>query len=691
MPNQLADESSPYLQQHKNNPVNWYPWGKEAFEKAREEDKLLFISIGYSSCHWCHVMARESFEDEETAQYLNDHFISIKVDREEYPGIDKAYQEMFQMIHQRGGGWPLSVWAQPDGTPFYIGTYFPDSPRHNMPSFMDVNQRIVKLWQEEPDALQQQGGRLAIALKQMGEGWNNNHSELTEDLYYKEIIGIQRRFDETFGGIGTAPKFPHVSTLRFLLREGLYKDIPDIVDFVSFTFHKMAKGGIYDQLGGGFARYSVDRQWLVPHFEKMLYDNGALIKLGAELAEINGDQFIEFIVKDTINWLAREMRHEHGGFYSALNAESEGREGAYYVWYQDELQELLGDHYPLAAARYGISKEGNFEDPHHPEITGMNILSLSKSIQQLGEEFDQSEEEIIAALQQIRKILFEHREHREKPSTDTKILTSWNCIAIRGLLTAGELLEYPQATKLAVDALNFLLEYNVTKSMVRRKYMKSTEDFEDREIDGILDDYSFMMAALIDAYEHTDNFDYILTADKILKLTDTKFYDEAEGIYFLNPSTSEDLFNRVVQVSDDSMESGLGVLVYVLFKLGKYLEKPELISRGDDLINKLSSRYADYPGATSTLLNSASMYLRYPDEIVMVHPTAELNDAVLSSYTHNRLIYRYDGQSSDKPDWEVLENRTDRTEPTVFICRGQTCSLPLTSAEQVKNELSLNS
>ncbi|MHA2501901.1 MAG: thioredoxin domain-containing protein [Candidatus Kariarchaeaceae archaeon] len=683
MTNRLADESSPYLQQHKDNPVDWYPWGEEAKKIAKDLNKPLFISIGYSTCHWCHVMARESFEDEVTAAYMNANFVNIKMDREEYPGVDKAYQEMFQMLHRRGGGWPLSVWAHPDGTPFYIGTYFPEKPRHSMPSFMDVNQQLMAMWGTDRQALDTQGSRLAAALRQSGSNWKAGTKELSEDLYYKEIIGLQSRFDTQFGGIGGAPKFPRIETLRYLLREGLVKDIKEAISFVSFTYHKMSRGGIYDQLGGGFARYSVDREWLVPHFEKMLYDNGALLQLGAELAQATDDKFVEFVVRDTIAWMAREMRHPGGAFYAAQNAESEGREGAFFVWHVPELREVLGEHYGLAASRYGITDSGNFDDPHHPEIKGMNVLSVVKTIDQLVEEFEKDRDEIIDGLEHIRKTLYEVRDKREHPSTDTKILTSWNGIAIRGLLAAGQLLDYDKATQLGLEALEFLVTHHIKEDTVLRRYHETEET---KMVEGVLDDYSFLIASLIDAYEVTDDFEKIRLARKILQWTDTKFFNTDEGLYYVNPSGADDLFAPVLQTTDDSMASGLGVMVYNLFKLGKYLEEPALISRGDEIINRLLKYAGDYPGAMSTTLNSASPYFRYPHELVLTHPTPELDRAVLSHFIPDRLVYRYHGES-DKPDWEVLENRTESSEPTVYICKGQTCSLPLHSVDSVHEEL----
>ncbi|MHA2097999.1 MAG: thioredoxin domain-containing protein [Candidatus Kariarchaeaceae archaeon] len=692
MVNRLAKESSPYLQQHKDNPVNWWAYSEEAFDEAKKLNRPIFISIGYSTCHWCHVMARESFEDGETAKFMNENFVNIKIDREEYPDVDKAYQEMYQMLNRRGGGWPLSVFAHPDGSPFFIGTYFPKKASFGMVSFMNLNQQIITAWNGEKEVVEKQATNLVRGLKSLGEYMYQSKGELSENLLANEVVGIKKRFDGNDGGIGAAPKFPRVSLFRFLLQEGYTKSIPDLIGYTRFTYHKMAKGGIYDQLGGGFSRYSVDAKWLVPHFEKMLYDNAGLIQLGAEIYAVTKDPFIAWVVKDSINWLEREMLSPQGGFYSALNAESEGREGTYFVWQQNEIQEILTDKFEIAKLRYGITQKGNFKDPHHPEIKGMNVLSIVKSMQDIASELNLNEDEVFEDLNEIRQILFENRHKREAPSTDTKQITAWNCLMIRSLLVAAELIDYPEAADIALKALEFIINRNVNEDCVLRTY-QSEGDHIKRNIEGVLPDYSFLIAALIQAFEYTDSWEYIKIANRVHHLAESKFYDPEIGIYFLNSASEQRLLGRVVAISDDSMSSGLGAMVENLFKLGKYTMSRDLVDRGQKLAERFVERVNEFPGSMSTLLMGLTNYVRYPTEIVIVNDEdGSLSQSHRSAYIPHRIVYRWNKTNKDdgRPKWDVLESRDDTEVGTVFICEGMTCSLPLISKESVIEELTKN-
>ncbi len=690
--NRLGKESSPYLQQHKENPVHWWAYSDEAFEEAKHRNKPIFISIGYSTCHWCHVMARESFEDTDTANFMNENFVNIKIDREEHPDVDKAYQEMYQMLNRRGGGWPLSVYAHPDGSPFFIGTYFPKKASFGMVSFMNLNNQILTAWKEDKEAVEKQATNLIRGLRSLGEYMYQSKGVLSEDLFAKEVTGIQRRFDGSYGGIGNAPKFPRVSLFRFLLQEGVTKNIPDLIAYTRFTYHKMVKGGIYDQLGGGFARYSVDAKWLVPHFEKMLYDNAGLIQLGSELYSIVKDPFISWAVQDTINWVKREMLSPENGFYSALNAESEGREGTFFVWDLDEVKEILEDDFEIAKLRYGLTQKGNFKDPHHPEIKGMNILSITRTMQEISKELNIAEDEVFSRLDQIRQLLFENRFKREAPSTDTKQITAWNCLMIKALLVAAESIGSEETGIVALKTLDFILRENLKENLLLRTY-QSEEGHINRNIEGVLPDYSFLISALIQAFEYTDNWGFIVIANTVHEMAEKKFFDLEAGIYFLNSSSEKNLLGRVVSVSDDSMSSGLGMMVENLFKLGKYTMNSELVDRGQKIAEKFVERVNEFPGSMNTLLIGVTNYLRYPKEIVIVNDeNRELDKGIHSSYIPHRLIYRWNknNQLDGRPKWAVLEARDTTQLPTVFICEGMTCSLPLTNVDAVFDELSVN-
>jgi uncharacterized protein len=683
--NQLANETSPYLLQHKNNPVNWYPYTTEVLDKAKTKNMPIFLSIGYSSCHWCHVMARESFEDEKTANYMNENFINIKVDREERPGLDKVYQELYQMINHRGGGWPLSVWMLPDGRPFFIGTYFPDQPRHNMPSFMQLNERIKEIWKNESDKLEQQ----AEAITQGIENFNNyllqSTGELTQELYNETVNVIQERFDNVWGGIGSAPKFPMISTLQFLLQEGIKQEKRALIDFVEFTFFKMAYGGIYDQIGGGLARYSVDNKWLVPHFEKMLYDNGAFLSLAADLYTLTKNNEIKNLALHTISWLTREMKDEKDRFWASLNAESEGQEGKFYVWFETELKELLKDDYKVIKEYYGVTEVGNFKDPHHPEINGMNVIFINKNYDKIAKESNLPVENVKSIVKAARNKMFEYREKRIKPDLDDKIITSWNCLVIDGLLKCAEAFNNDAIGKLAISSLNSLIDVVVTEERVLRYYKETYENVSLRKLDGAIDDYSFLINVLISGFEYTDNWQYIQLAEKIQDLLDDQFFDAERNVYYSISKTSEEgIIGRTIQIMDDGMASGLGVQLRNLFKLGKYLEKDEFVKIGEKIIKNTINKAKEFPGAMSEYLISSNYYLNYPFEIVILG-SGELDQSYFEKYIPQKLVYRWNNQNDGRPKWEVTEQRELHDKETIYICEGMTCSLPLKTKKDVDN------
>lgn len=671
--NLLANEASPYLKQHANNPVNWYPYSSKAFALAKQQDKLIFLSIGYSSCHWCHVMARESFEDKETATFMNEHFISIKMDREERPGIDKIYQDLYQLLHGRGGGWPLSVWMNADAQPIYIGTYFPPVAKYGMPAFMDVNQQLVELWKFQRTEVEQQAAAIAngIALSN-NRILENTPVAVSEQLFDAAIATLQQGFDTKYGGIGGAPKFPRISSLRFLLQEAYYRKRNDLLAFVQLTFEKMRQGGIYDQLGGGFARYSVDNKWLIPHFEKMLYDNAGMLRIGAELYALTQDSAVKATLQQTYEWLMRELRNDGGAFYASLNAESDGREGKYYVWDYTELQEILSaSEFDAAVAYYGITREGNFQDPHHPEILGMNILSIVSNSSP-------------SNLSAIQDKLFTYRDKRVHPDLDTKIITSWNAMLISGLLAFARHCNASNAGKSAVQALQYLLDTHVTRDSVLR--YSTSGDF--RPIEGTLEDYAYLIEALLDAFEYTNTWSFVQSADSILKLLQRKFY--ADSVYYeLSVDSDELKLGRLIKITDDSFSAGIAIQLRNLYRLGHYMKNPEYITIGEQLISKLAESAQQYPTAMCEFLMATNYYYRHPDELVLVG-SGELTDVLLTPYYPAHLVYRWPS-TDERPKWEVLENRLSESKQTLFICKGQTCRMPITTRSMydsvVNNEL----
>ncbi len=684
--NRLAEEASPYLKQHADNPVDWYPYGEEALNKARTENRIIFLSIGYSSCHWCHVMARESFSDPKTAEYMNEHFVSIKVDREERPGLDKVMQELYQIVNQRGGGWPLSVWMTPDAKPFFLGTYFPSKPMHNIPSFQQLNEKIVELWETQHNDVIRQAEGISRGISMIESQLISGESELDEEIHKKNIQGLKQRLDRKYGGIGGAPKFPRVSSLSYMLAEGWRKGDHESVDMVEFSFLQMARGGIYDQLGGGFARYSVDAKWLVPHFEKMLYDNGALLNLGADLYALTGNEEIKRVLDHTVEWLDREMTSDTGGLFASLNAESEGEEGKFYVWQLSEIEEVLGElegnhqwgNSPtvteIVCAHFGITEKGNFRDPHHPEKTGMNILSVVEGIDELAKKYGIARETLAEVMKEAKARLLKKREGRIRPDLDDKIITSWNGIAIRGLLNVYEKTGNRRSFELATGAIEKI------RSHIRGDHiLRYSKDGQEREIQGILDDYAFSIDAFIAFFELTGRTDYLDDAAKLTDIVLDRFH-EPPALYLLPEDHPDSISGRPIQITDDSMASGMAVMVRNLFKLSKYLGDHRLYTFGEDVLKHTIENSARYPGSASELLISSRYYTNYPHEIVYLG-RGKIGHEFQKYYLPTRLVYRVP-DISKKRDWEVLEGRNLIGEETLYVCKGQTCSLPLETFDE---------
>ncbi len=688
MANRLSRETSLYLRQHKDNPIDWWPYGSEPFDLAQKKDLPIFISIGYSSCHWCHVMARESFEDPDVAKFMNRNFINIKIDREEHPGIDKIFQDLYQLVHQKGGGWPLSVWLTPNGDPIYLGTYFPNKPRHGLPSFIQVSQRIAQLWKEQRETVIQQAKALGTGITKLNEYiLQDGERQWDEDLLPIIVQQIANKFDWENGGIGHHPKFPHVSLFRFLLYYSIKTHNKKIFNFVKFTYLKMRKGGIYDQLKGGFARYSVDEHWLVPHFEKMLYDNAELIKLASELWQLDHDDEIRQSVFQTISWLKDDMMDENGAFYASMNAESEHREGKHYVWKKHEIDQLVNKQKltPMQASiistYFGITEEGNFTDPHHPEEHGMNVLSVTKTIEELVKDTGLSAEKINGEIAIAKEIMLKEREKRIKPDIDTKIITSWNSLLISSLFTVSQAFGDDETKEMALTALNFLLDNALTSSSVLRIVPIDAS----RQIEGILEDYAFLARACLDAYETTGNFKYVTEALKITRLAN-KFYDFKTKNYFLS---KENILDNPIDFSDTSIPSPVSVMLQVLYKLGKYMLMPELIERGALIIDRILSKAPEMGIVLGEFFLSRPYYDDQYKEIVEINE-GTLIDKCLRYYLPIRLVYRW-VPKIPLPKWPAIEGRTQYVKETIFICEGSVCSLPITSEKELHEHLNSNS
>src|SRR5882672_3410354 len=488
MSNRLARETSPYLQQHAENPVDWYPWGEEALGEAKRTGKPILLSVGYSACHWCHVMAHESFEDPGIAKVMNDNFVNIKVDREERPDIDQIYQVAQAMLTQRNGGWPLTMFLTPDQLPFFGGTYFPNTPRYGMPGFGDLLQRVRHFYDENPDDIRAQGAQLAEALgRTVPKGAGAGREQFSADPLDEAADYLKAAFDREHGGFSGAPKFPHPDTIELLLRRHAAIGEPEALELATFTLRKMALGGLYDQVGGGFSRYSVDAEWAIPHFEKMLYDNAWLLRLYADAWAITRDPLFERVCAETAAWTMREMQSPAGGYYSSLDADSEGEEGKFYVWTPDEVRALVSeDEYKVAAAVFGLDRPPNFENHHWH-------LLVAKTVAEAAPALGLDETAARTLLDSAREKLFRARELRVRPGRDEKILTSWNALMIWGMAHAGRVFARKDWIASARRALDF-----VRRELWKKGRLLATAKDGHAHLDAYLDDHACLLAALLE-------------------------------------------------------------------------------------------------------------------------------------------------------------------------------------------------
>jgi uncharacterized protein YyaL (SSP411 family) len=589
MSNRLAEETSPYLLQHADNPVEWYPWGDEAFAAAKASGKPVMLSIGYSACHWCHVMAHESFEDEATADLMNKLFINIKVDREERPDIDRIYQTAHQLLTQRGGGWPLTMFLSADDQrPFFGGTYFPKERRYGMPSFGELLTHIAKYYKDKPGDIEEQASQLSDVFARLEPAPADGELSMSAVPLGKVREQLAQNFDGDFGGFGGAPKFPHPGTIDRLLRHwrSTAQDIEPDIDalfMASLTLTRMAEGGIYDHVGGGFCRYSVDRYWQIPHFEKMLYDNGPLLAIYAQAHLATGEELFRRTAAETADWMLADMRAPNGGFYSSRDADSEGEEGLFYVWTPEAIQELIpAEDYPVVATRFGLTKDANFEGAWH--------LTVRESIPNIASELKLSVEDVEAALARARTMLFKERETRIAPDRDDKQLTSWNALAIRGLAIAGRILERGELIDAAAAAVEFLKE----NLLVEGRLFASFKDDRAR-FPAYLDDHAFLVDAVLESLQSRWNTEHLKFAIQVADLMLEHFEDAEHGGFYFTADDHETLMHRPKPLADESMPSGNGVAAYALQRLGHLLGEQRYIDAADRALRSAWKAMDEYP------------------------------------------------------------------------------------------------
>jgi uncharacterized protein YyaL (SSP411 family) len=673
MPNRLATESSPYLLQHADNPVDWYPWGEEALAKARREDRLILLSIGYSACHWCHVMAHDCFQDEEVAAVMNRLFVNIKVDREERPDLDLIYQAAHQLLTQRAGGWPLTVFLTPDQTPFLAGTYFPKTPRYQLPGFIDLMQNVARAWNERRGDVLAQNEAVRDVLSRQHPA-PSAQPDLSDALLVEAGHDLAQAFDPVWGGFSRAPKFPRPAELLFLLREAQRSDDAQARDMALFTLRKMASGGVHDQLGGGFCRYSVDEQWTIPHFEKMLYDNGPLLHLYADAWALTGEALFRDTAEGIVGWLLREMHAPEGGFYSALDADSEGHEGRFYVWTPDEVRALLStEEYAVAAPALGFDQPPNFENRFWNPV-------LARPLDEVAADLGLPVDVAASRLTRARTKLFAAREARVRPGRDDKQLTSWNALMIAGLAHAGRVMARATWVDAAHAALDFLRHSLWHDGRLRASYKHG-----DARLNAYLDDYAFLLDALLEAmqarYREADMTWARELADALL----AHFEDAEAGGFYFTSHDHEALINRPKPGYDNAMPSGNGVAAFALQRLGHLLGETGCLDASARCLNLFYGQMARQPIAYPSLLAVLDEALIPPRVILLRGPAAALREwsmwLVPKLGQHDMLLVLPNGLTLPTT---LAKPEADR--PTAWICSGTACQPPVTELSAMLNQ-----
>ncbi|MCA2004520.1 MAG: thioredoxin domain-containing protein [Ignavibacterium sp.] len=687
-PNKLIHEKSPYLLQHAYNPVDWYPWCDEAFEKAKREDKPIFLSIGYSTCHWCHVMEKESFEDEEIAKLMNETFVSIKVDREERPDIDGVYMSVCQMI-TGSGGWPLTIVMTPDKKPFFTGTYFPKYNRFGRIGMLELIPKLNDIWKNRKEEVLKSAEEITQALNQVSV--KNSDEIIDESIFEKAFDEYTRRFDSEYGGFGNAPKFPTPHNLLFLLR--YYKRTKDLkaLAIVEKTLTEMRKGGIYDHVGFGFARYSTDRYWLVPHFEKMLYDNALLLMAYSEAYQISKNKFYKSTAEEIIEYVLRDMTHPEGGFYSAEDADSEGEEGKFYLWTEVEIRQLLpSDEADFIIKIFNVETNGNWYDEARGIRTGNNILHLKKTYKELAEEFSISENEFTGKLESIRKKMFEWREKRIHPHKDDKILTDWNSLMISALVKASLALSKKEFLEAALSADSFIKKYLYKDEKLLHRFREG-----ESAIDGNLDDYAFFIQSQLDLFEATSEPQYLDYASKMNEILYAKFLDKNSGGYFFTSTDSEQLIVRQKEIYDGAIPSGNSVQLLNLARLYKITGESKFNELFEIQIKAFAAEIKKMPSVFAQFLIGLDFQSDKSIEIIIASEDKALTEQALkeisSLYYPSKIIIQLNAQNfkslSDRIPY--LKNYPIENDLKIYLCKNYVCEQPTNRIEDIISKLKL--
>ncbi|WP_040229108.1 thioredoxin domain-containing protein [Bhargavaea cecembensis] len=677
--NWLIKSKSPYLLQHARNPVNWLEWSTEAFERARIENKPVFVSIGYSTCHWCHVMEGESFEDPEVAAVINESFIPVKVDREERPDIDAIYMDACMKLTGQGG-WPLNAFLTPDQKPFYVGTYFPKESAYGRPGMMDVLPQVRDVYRNEPGRIREIGDRVKEALEVRPE---TSGGDVPVTVLHQGFGQLARLFDGVHGGFGGAPKFPSPHQLLYLFHYSKWHGEPKAFEMADRTLDAMASGGIYDQFGSGFARYSVDEYWLVPHFEKMLYDQAMLMMAYTEAWQMTGEPRYAGIVADLAQFIRREMTHPEGGFYSAIDADSEGAEGTYYLWTDQEVHEVLDERdAEIVCAVYDIMPGGNFEGKSIPNMVGLDLSDVT-------EEFGISDDEVERILSESIPKLLGARESRVYPHLDDKILTSWNGLMIAALAKAGAAFEDDEMIRMAVEAEQFIEEHLWNGHLLFARWRDGEPKYH-----AYLDDYAYLIWGLIELHQAAGEDKFIGHAVRLAELLEERFTDGEGGFYFTDKE-GETLLVREKDILDGALPSGNGVAAIQLWRLGKLTADERWIRRSESIIREFSGEAGQYPNGTLTLLMARMAFEAGGREIVVTGSSPEdrtdLLDQLRSAFLPFDVWAEGTTENREGPLSALLEGKTDSEQPvSVYICENHACHAPVTGIEAAEEALGLD-
>jgi len=676
MANHLDGETSPYLLQHTDNPVDWYPWGDEALGLAKRENKPILLSIGYAACHWCHVMAHESFEDEDTALLMNEHFINIKVDREERPDLDSIYMSAVTAMTGHGG-WPMTVFLTPDGRPFYSGTYFPKEPRYGMLSFRQVLVSVADAWENQQEKVQGGAEQITRHIQQTAR-INAGVDALDTDMLVAVVNDLKKRFDGEWGGFGPAPKFPQPMVIEFLLREHLRGGNPDALKMAELTLQRMAEGGMYDQLGGGFARYSVDAHWLVPHFEKMLYDNAQLTRVYIHAWQLNGNPLYRRIAEETLDYVCREMRHEDGGFYSSQDADSEGEEGKFYVWSSDEVRDVLGNDAPLFMQMYDVTDGGNWE--------GHNILRLNVRTSDTAAHSSIDEAELEQKMTAASRKLYEVRSKRIWPSLDDKVLTAWNGLMLAAFADAAQALDRADYRDIATANAEFL---HATMRAEDGRLLRTWKAGSDAKYNGYLEDYAFLAEGLLTLYQTTFDPRWFAWAQELADAMLVHFPDAENGGFFDTRDDHERLIQRPKGIQDNAVPSGNAMAAHVLLKLGLFTGQTTYWDTAEQATRNVGKLMTQYPSGFGEWLNAASLIMGESREIALVgnqRQLAPLLEIVRGGYRPLQVVAA--GEESDGGSVPLLANRPQRGgEGTAYVCRRFVCDAPVTDPRELESQL----